>query len=102
MELDDCFPDPRVWDAYKYPVVDIVRERFIWKKPDIEMLKRYMWQTVGWNEEKVLSLVNPIFRNQIVKQPVVEVNINRGENKRKSSTKELTKKKLKKTDRKQD
>uniref|UniRef100_A0A914WU46 Uncharacterized protein n=1 Tax=Plectus sambesii TaxID=2011161 RepID=A0A914WU46_9BILA len=55
------FPDPLVYDAYVRPNVDESTESFAWGRPDVTGLKLFVWDKLGWPEEKLDSVMKSAF-----------------------------------------
>ncbi|KAG8908001.1 DNA repair protein rad2 [Tulasnella sp. 403] len=60
--LPDDWPNPVVRDAYYHPAIDESREPFSWALPDIEGLRRYLQDELGWAGDKVDQTLLPIVR----------------------------------------
>jgi len=59
-ELPDDFPDTRVVNAYKTPIVDESKERLSWGKPDFEKLRDLCLVRFKWDENRVDELLKPL------------------------------------------
>jgi len=59
-ELPDDFPDTRVVNAYKTPIVDESKERLTWGKPDFEKLRDLCLVRFKWDENRVDELLKPL------------------------------------------
>ncbi|XP_071453985.1 DNA excision repair protein ERCC-5 [Hetaerina americana] len=55
------FPSRTVVQAYLKPSVDDCRDPFMWLKPDEAALRRYARLTFGWTEERIDSILRPLF-----------------------------------------
>lgn len=63
------FPNKAVVEAYLNPEVNKSRERFSWGEPDLESLRDYLQEKIGWNREKFNRVVAPVlerFKNKEV------------------------------------
>ena len=54
------FPNHAVVEAYMNPEVNRSREKFSWSSPDIEALRDYLYEKIGWNREKFNGIVVPV------------------------------------------
>lgn len=54
------FPNRAVVDAYIKPEINESRSRFSWNEPDMEALREYLNDKIGWNREKFNSVVAPV------------------------------------------
>ncbi|EGO51432.1 hypothetical protein NEUTE1DRAFT_70166 [Neurospora tetrasperma FGSC 2508] len=57
------FPNPAVFDAYLHPEVDSTPEPFQWGVPDLEGLRQYLMQTIGWSQERTDEVLVPVIRD---------------------------------------
>ncbi|KIY67260.1 PIN domain-like protein [Cylindrobasidium torrendii FP15055 ss-10] len=60
--LDSDWPNPLVRDAYYHPTVDNSEEPFKWGIPDLDALRGFLFQELGWRKEKVDDLLVPIIQ----------------------------------------
>lgn len=68
--LQQDWPNPLVRDAYYHPTVDSSEEPFKWGIPDLDALRHFINEELGWNQSKVDDLLMPIIqrmsrRNQV-------------------------------------
>lgn len=54
------FPDAAVVEAYILPRVDTSMEKFTWARPDVELLRLFCEQRLGWQADKIGDLLNPV------------------------------------------
>lgn len=47
-------------DAYIHPEINQSRARFSWIDPDMDVLRDYLNEKIGWNREKFNSVVAPV------------------------------------------
>ncbi|KAL2020709.1 hypothetical protein VTK56DRAFT_8009 [Thermocarpiscus australiensis] len=57
------FPSPAVFDAYLRPEVDSSPEPFQWGVPDLEGLRRFLMDTIGWSQERTDEVLVPVIRD---------------------------------------
>ena len=57
------FPNPAVFDAYLKPEVDSTPEPFQWGVPDLEGLRQFLMQTIGWTPERTDEVLVPVIRD---------------------------------------
>ncbi|KAL2161551.1 hypothetical protein VTH06DRAFT_8113 [Thermothelomyces fergusii] len=57
------FPNPAVFDAYLHPQVDSSTEPFRWGVPDLDGLRRFLTETVGWSRERTDEVLVPVIRD---------------------------------------
>ena len=48
------FPSPLVYDAYVSPTVDETRGKFTWGKPDVDVLREYVYKSLFKYEYGIL------------------------------------------------
>ncbi|CAI4218589.1 unnamed protein product [Parascedosporium putredinis] len=67
--LPPGFPSPAVTEAYLEPEVDHSNEAFQWGVPDVEGLRQFLMNTIGWGkartDEVLLPVVKDINRREI-------------------------------------
>lgn len=68
LSLEPGFPSSRVAQAYLEPTVDDSRETFSWGTPDLDALRTYANQKLGWSQEKLDDLLLPVLKRMGVKQ----------------------------------
>ncbi|KXN88602.1 DNA repair protein rad13 [Leucoagaricus sp. SymC.cos] len=56
------WPNPAVRDAYYHPTVDSSEEPFKWGLPDLDALRMFFNQELGWGQTKVDELLLPIIQ----------------------------------------
>ncbi|AEO53913.1 hypothetical protein MYCTH_2295852 [Thermothelomyces thermophilus ATCC 42464] len=57
------FPNPAVFDAYLHPEVDSNTEPFQWGVPDLDGLRRFLMETIGWSQERTDEVLVPVIRD---------------------------------------
>ncbi|XP_064455092.1 DNA excision repair protein ERCC-5 homolog [Ornithodoros turicata] len=67
-ELTPGFPSSVVVDAYLNPATDSSREIFTWGIPDLDGLRTFGLQKLGWTQEKMDSLLLPVLKRLQEKQ----------------------------------
>ncbi|KAG8882368.1 DNA repair protein rad2 [Tulasnella sp. 332] len=60
--LPEDWPNPVVRDAYYHPAVDESREEFKWVLPDIDGLRNFLREELGWSQGKVDETLLPIIK----------------------------------------
>ncbi|EKM78104.1 hypothetical protein AGABI1DRAFT_61094 [Agaricus bisporus var. burnettii JB137-S8] len=60
--LPSDWPNPAVRDAYYHPAVDSSEEPFKWGLPDLDALRAFFNQELGWGQTKVDELLLPIIQ----------------------------------------
>jgi DNA excision repair protein ERCC-5 len=60
--LEETWPDPEVRKAYTHPSVDNSAERFLWGIPDLDGLRGYLAEHLGWSTLKVDDLLTPLIK----------------------------------------
>ncbi|XP_077515806.1 rad2 superfamily protein mus201 [Amblyomma americanum] len=68
LSLEAGFPSSRVVQAYLEPTVDESRETFSWGTPDLDALRTYAYQKLGWSREKLDDLLLPVLKRMGIKQ----------------------------------
>lgn len=68
LSLEPGFPSDRVVQAYLEPTVDESREAFSWGTPDLDALRTYASQKLGWSREKLDDLLLPVLKRMGIKQ----------------------------------
>lgn len=68
LSLEPGFPSSRVAQAYLEPTVDESRETFSWGTPDLDALRTYANQKLGWSREKLDDLLLPVLKRMGAKQ----------------------------------
>lgn len=61
--LPPGFPDPRVDEAYLHPEVDNSPEQFVWGVPDLNALRKFLMDTIGWSSERTDEILVPVIRD---------------------------------------
>ncbi|KAH6847451.1 hypothetical protein B0I37DRAFT_145161 [Chaetomium sp. MPI-CAGE-AT-0009] len=61
--LPPGFPNPAVADAYLQPEVDSSTEPFQWGVPDLDGLRHFLMNTVGWGQERTDEVLVPVIRD---------------------------------------
>jgi hypothetical protein len=62
LELPVDFPSKAVWQAYMSPEVDTSDEQFHWGTPDLDLIRKFMSGHVGWNQDRVDSVLLPVLK----------------------------------------
>jgi len=57
------FPSPAVREAYLGPVVDHSAEPFRWGVPDLDGLRRFLTDTIGWGPDRTDEVLVPVVRD---------------------------------------
>ena len=68
------FPNRAVVDAYTRPEINESRAKFSWTNPNVDALKDFLNEKIGWNREKFNSVVVPVlerFRSKEVSVLIV-------------------------------
>ncbi|KAL0574982.1 DNA repair protein rad2 [Marasmius crinis-equi] len=60
--LPPDWPNSAVRDAYFHPTVDESEEPFKWGLPDLDALREFLKEELGWNQSKVDDLLLPIIQ----------------------------------------
>ncbi|KAG5339808.1 hypothetical protein C0989_003489 [Termitomyces sp. Mn162] len=60
--LSEDWPNPAVRDAYYHPTVDSSEEPFKWGLPDLDALRAFFHQELGWSQAKVDEILLPIIQ----------------------------------------
>ncbi|KAG6900803.1 hypothetical protein C0993_000122 [Termitomyces sp. T159_Od127] len=60
--LTEDWPNPAVRDAYYHPTVDSSEEPFKWGLPDLDALRAFFHQELGWSQLKVDEILLPIIQ----------------------------------------
>ncbi|EIN09779.1 PIN domain-like protein [Punctularia strigosozonata HHB-11173 SS5] len=60
LHLNDDWPNGAVRDAYYHPTVDESEEPFKWGLPDLDALRGFLYDELGWGQTKVDELLLPI------------------------------------------
>lgn len=61
--LPPSFPDPRVDEAYLHPEVDSDPSQFVWGIPDLNALRKFLMDTIGWSAERTDEILVPVIRD---------------------------------------
>lgn len=61
--LPPGFPSPAVADAYLAPEVDSNTEPFQWGVPDLDGLRQFLMNTIGWGQERTDEVLVPVIRD---------------------------------------
>ncbi|KAH6650241.1 putative TOS1-like glycosyl hydrolase-domain-containing protein [Chaetomium tenue] len=61
--LPPGFPNPAVADAYLRPDVDSNTEPFQWGVPDLDGLRQFLMNTIGWGQERTDEVLVPVIRD---------------------------------------
>ncbi|KAL2136289.1 hypothetical protein VTI74DRAFT_4524 [Chaetomium olivicolor] len=57
------FPNPAVYEAYLHPEVDSSPEPFQWGVPDLDGLRQFLMNTIGWSQERTDEVLVPVIRD---------------------------------------
>ncbi|KAI6042859.1 hypothetical protein EDC04DRAFT_2563357 [Pisolithus marmoratus] len=72
--LQQDWPNPLVRDAYYHPTVDSSEEPFKWGMPDLDALRHFIHEELGWNQSKVDDLLMPIIQRMSRRNQVTSLN----------------------------
>ncbi|KAF8843762.1 PIN domain-like protein [Paxillus ammoniavirescens] len=72
--LSPEWPNPLVRDAYYHPTVDTSEEPFKWGMPDLDGLRHFLHEELGWHETKVDDLLLPIIQKMSKRNQAVSMN----------------------------
>jgi DNA excision repair protein ERCC-5 len=61
--LPDKFPDPDVREAYLHPEVDKDTTPFEWGTPDLDSIRTFMKQMVGWMDDRTDQVLVPVIKD---------------------------------------
>ena len=61
-EFESGFPDERVNDAYASPDVDETLTNFQWGAIDLDAIRDFMYEKVGWEAQKVDDVLIPVMK----------------------------------------
>lgn len=61
--LDSEFPNKMVVNAYMNPEVDHDKTPFQWSVPDLDMLRKFLQNHIGWSWEKTDEVLIPLIRD---------------------------------------
>lgn len=61
--LPPSFPDVRVEQAYLQPEVDSDPSSFQWGVPDLQGLRNFLMNTIGWSQERTDEVLVPVIRD---------------------------------------
>ncbi|KAJ2030662.1 DNA repair protein rad2 [Coemansia sp. S3946] len=64
-ELPASFPDARVAHAYFHPHVDESEARFEWGFPNLDLLRQFLGEKLGWSAEKTDETLVPLVRKMV-------------------------------------
>ena len=62
LKLPSGFPSQTVVNAYLKPEVDDSEERFTWGKPDLDLLRAYATEKMGWSQAKTDDSLLPVLK----------------------------------------
>lgn len=60
--IDESWPNPEVARAYLHPSVDESDQPFMWGIPDLDALREFLHNNLGWGQTKTDELMLPIIR----------------------------------------
>ncbi|KAK0204838.1 PIN domain-like protein [Desarmillaria ectypa] len=72
--LPNEWPNPAVRDAYYHPIVDESDEPFKWGLPDLDALRGFLHEELGWPQSKVDDLLVPIIQKMGKRGQVAAMN----------------------------
>ncbi|KAJ3515418.1 hypothetical protein NLJ89_g1771 [Agrocybe chaxingu] len=72
--LASDWPNSVVRDAYYHPAVDSSEEPFKWGMPDLDGLREFLHQELGWQRSKVDDLLLPIVQKMNKRQQTAALN----------------------------
>ncbi|KAI6168059.1 hypothetical protein EDD17DRAFT_1453682, partial [Pisolithus thermaeus] len=72
--LQQDWPNSLVRDAYYHPTVDSSEEPFKWGIPDLDALRHFIKEELGWDQSKVDDLLMPIIQRMSRRNQVTSVN----------------------------
>lgn len=61
--LPSAFPDVHVEEAYLKPEIDSDPSQFIWGVPDLDGLRSFLMQNIGWSPERTDEVLVPVIRD---------------------------------------
>lgn len=64
VHLDDEWPDENVRNAYVHPQVDTSDEQFVWGHADLDGLRAFLREFLGWATQKTDEYVMPVIEQQ--------------------------------------
>lgn len=64
VHLDDGWPDENVRNAYVHPQVDASDEHFVWGHADLDGLRAFLREFLGWATQKTDEYVMPVIEQQ--------------------------------------
>jgi DNA excision repair protein ERCC-5 len=62
------FPNRAVVEAYNHPEINESRRKFFWSDPDMDALRDFLNEKIGWNRDKFNSVVTPVLERFKEKQ----------------------------------
>ena len=60
--LPSGFPSAEVVAAYADPKVDDSKERLVFARPDLDLLRRFCWDKLGWEPARADELLLPVLK----------------------------------------
>ncbi|XP_046457764.1 DNA excision repair protein ERCC-5-like isoform X2 [Daphnia pulex] len=60
LQVKPGFPNRAVVDAYHNPEINASRSKFSWTDPDMDALRDFLHEKIGWNRDKFNSVVTPV------------------------------------------
>ncbi|KAL4064412.1 hypothetical protein J3A83DRAFT_4376630 [Scleroderma citrinum] len=72
--LHQEWPNPLVRDAYYHPAVDSSEEPFKWGMPDLDALRHFVHDELGWDQSKVDALMMPIIQKMSRRSQAASLN----------------------------
>ncbi|KAI8324029.1 hypothetical protein GQ54DRAFT_332113 [Martensiomyces pterosporus] len=64
-EIPGSFPDPRVAHAYFSPLVDESDAKLEWGLPNLDLLRQFLGEKLGWTAEKADETLVPLIRKML-------------------------------------
>ncbi|XP_061180029.1 DNA excision repair protein ERCC-5 homolog [Saccostrea echinata] len=74
LEVNEGFPDHRIVDAYLKPTVDDSEEAFSWVLPDLDLLREYAKEKLGWTKVKTDEVLLPVLQKLKDSQTQTRIN----------------------------
>ncbi|XP_072180098.1 DNA excision repair protein ERCC-5 homolog [Diadema setosum] len=73
LTLPEDFPNPRVADAYLSPMVDESEDPFEWGVPDLDLIREFARERMGWQKSKVDETLLPVLKRLNEKQAQTKI-----------------------------
>ncbi|TIC16881.1 PIN domain-like protein [Wallemia mellicola] len=75
--LDKEFPDPQVKGAYYGAKTDSSNEEFVWGIPNLDELREYLYNYLGWPAHKVDDTIIPVMKHMRNKKAAPQTSLDR-------------------------